>query len=88
MALDITKLEKVKQRENLTIARCPACAEDGGDNKGEHLCIYEDGRFGCVIYPGALGELHRRRIFKLVGLKKAIPKTFTVHKAERNKEPP
>ncbi len=83
MTLDITKLAKIKHRGTFRIARCPACAEDGGDNKGEHLFINDEGRFGCVLFPGEEGELHRKRIFELVGLKKQIPKPFTVLKADK-----
>jgi hypothetical protein len=44
MSLDETKLEKVKRKANgVTLARCPACGENGGDRKGEHLQIYSDG---------------------------------------------
>ncbi len=50
MGLDSSKLENIKKRGSITIARCPACAEDGGDNKGEHLFINNEGRFGCVLY--------------------------------------
>lgn len=83
MALDISKLEKVKHRGASTIAKCPACAENGRDKKGDHLFINNEGRFGCVLYPRDEGRLHRKRIFELVGLKKVITKTFTVHKAEK-----
>jgi hypothetical protein len=48
LALDMGKLENVRERGNKTIARCPACAEGGGDKKGEHLLIWSTGRFGCV----------------------------------------
>ena len=82
MALDISKLENVKQRGNNTIARCPACEEEGGDNKGEHLFINSEGRFGCVLYPREEGILHRKRIFELVGLKVEQSKTFIIHRAE------
>lgn len=51
------------------IGRCPACAEQGGDHKAEHLVIYDDGRYGCVVYPGNQGSDHRRRIRVLVGIK-------------------
>jgi len=82
MALDISKLEEVKNRDNNTIARCPACAEDGRDKKGDHLFINNEGRFGCVLYPREEGILHRKRIFELVGLKTVIPKTFIIRRAE------
>jgi len=39
MSLNIEQLENAKYRGSRTIARCPACAEQGNDNKGEHLSI-------------------------------------------------
>jgi hypothetical protein len=70
MSLDITKLkyaQKVlKQTELVTICQCPACAEDGHDLTGRnHLIVYPDGRFGCVLNPG--DPEHRSRIFALAG---------------------
>ncbi len=67
MSLDISRLENVRERGHKTVARCPACAEQGHDQKGEHLVIMPDGRFGCVTCPGAVGKEHRRRIFALAG---------------------
>ena len=68
-AIDMSRLEKVCQRNGKTIARCPACAESGGDNNGEHLFIAADGKFACVMFPGAEGTEHRKRIFELVGIR-------------------
>lgn len=65
MGLDITKLEKLTRHGSFITARCPACAELGGDNEGKHLFVAGDGRFGCVLYPGERGREHRRRIFTL-----------------------
>lgn len=70
MSLDLSRLEKVRQRGNKTVARCPACAELGHDEKGEHLVIMADGRFGCVVCPGAAGKDHRKQIHALAGEKK------------------
>ncbi len=67
MSLDLTKLENVHEEGRKTIARCPACAEQGKDTTGEHLIIQSDGRFGCVVHPGASGKPHRQRIAKLAG---------------------
>lgn len=67
MSLVVGKLENVQHRGSCINARCPACAENGRDNKGNHLYIDEDGRFSCVVYPGAIGHEHRKRIFALVG---------------------
>ena len=69
--LDETRLEKVRERAGKTIARCPVCFQDGRDKTGEHLVIKEDGKFGCVAYPGDSAEAkeHRKRIFALVGVR-------------------
>lgn len=67
MSLDLSKLENARQRGEKIIARCPACAEHGHDEKGEHLVIMSDGRFGCVTCPGAAGKEHRQRIYALAG---------------------
>lgn len=67
MNIDISRLENVRQREGKLVARCPACVEKGHDNTGNHLCVYDDGRFACCVYPGASGKEHRKRILELVG---------------------
>ena len=67
MGLDLTKLENVKTANGKTTARCPACKESGNDTTGEHLVIYPDGRFGCVVNEG--NSEHRKRIYELVGIK-------------------
>ena len=67
MSLDLAKLQNVREQGGKTIARCPACAEAGMDETGEHLIIQPDGRFGCVVHPGQGGKQHRQRIAKLVG---------------------
>ena len=66
--LDVSRLENVRHSGAKTTAKCPACAEAGGDTKGEHLFIDAGGRFGCVMYPGTEGATHRQRIFALVGI--------------------
>ena len=81
MSLDTARLEKVRELAGgIVQARCPACAEGGGDRKGEHLRVYPDGRYGCCVHPKD-GE-HRKRIFALAGVRKAG--TFTL----RLKTPP
>ena len=81
MSLDTAKLEKVRELAGgIVQARCPACAEGGGDRKGEHLRVYPDGRYGCCVHPKD-GQ-HRKRIFALAGDKK--PGTFSL----RLKTPP
>ena len=67
MSLDLALLENVHQRGSRTIARCPACAERGHDEKGEHLVIMANGAFGCVVCPGDAGKSHRQRIHALAG---------------------
>ncbi len=66
MSLDVRRLEKVRELpDGVVQARCPACAESGGDKKGEHLRVYPDGRFGCCVHPK--DREHRRRINALAG---------------------
>lgn len=66
MPLNLDKLTNVNRRpDGSRIARCPACAETGHDNKGEHLIIYPDGRYGCVVH--SRDHEHRKRVFSLVG---------------------
>jgi hypothetical protein len=67
MSLNIEKLENVNYQDKRIIARCPACAEYGNDNKGDHLSIDKEGRFCCAVYTGDEGAEHRKRIFALVG---------------------
>jgi hypothetical protein len=67
MSLDPSKLENARERGGKIVARCPACAELGHDEKGEHLVIMPDGRFGCVVNPGTSGKEHRKEIFALAG---------------------
>ena len=66
MPLVIDKLENVREAHGKTIARCPACAAVGQDNTGNHLVIYDDGKYGCVVNPG--DSEHRQQIFQLVGV--------------------
>jgi hypothetical protein len=81
MALQFDLLENARTTGGGRIqARCPACAEGGGDTKAEHLVVYPDGRFGCCLHPG--DKQHRKRIFALVGRKKTIP-VITVRPAPR-----
>jgi hypothetical protein len=63
--INIDKLESVKRIGENLVARCPACAEQNSDkNKHNHLCIYPDSGFSCVISNDAE---HRNRILELVG---------------------
>ena len=72
MSLDVGKLAKARRLENGTVvARCPACAVVGQDRDGNHLVVYPDGRFGCVVYPGKAGWLHRKEIWAAVGCRQA-----------------
>jgi hypothetical protein len=75
MSLDVSKLQNLRMRGGKSTARCPACAETGGDKKGEHLIINPQGHFGCVVYPGNGPDAkeHRRRIFALCGDRKIKP---------------
>jgi hypothetical protein len=65
MSLDLARLENVRKRIGKIVARCPACAEQDHDQKGEHLVIFPNGSFACVANPGTEGHKHRQRIFTL-----------------------
>ena len=46
--------------------RCPACAQNGGDQGGQHLIVFKDRpSFACVAYPG--DRNHRSIIWNKVG---------------------
>ena len=64
--IDRSKLKNVSEKPDGKItARCPACELDGADSKGEHLVVYLDGKFGCVINQG--NKAHNAKILQLVG---------------------
>lgn len=74
MSLDVRRLRVSRRLEDGTVvARCPACAAGGQDRKGEHLVVYPDGRFGCVLHPGDAGRLHRKAIWEAVGERNGKP---------------
>jgi hypothetical protein len=82
MSLDIKKLENVQTKTNgKIIARCPACAVSGGDEKGEHLFVNTDGRFGCVVHQG--NKAHNKTIFALVGVKDGVAAPIPIIKIRR-----
>ncbi len=86
MGLDTNKLEKVKHVGQKIIARCPACAKEGHDQTGDHLFIEPSGKFGCIVYPGIEGTQHRKKIFKLVGIRNSCHKIFSVRMPVLQKE--
>lgn len=67
MSLDFSRLENLTDANGKSTARCPACKENGCDEGGDHLVLYPNGKYGCVMTPGDKG--HTRRIFELVGVK-------------------
>lgn len=77
MKLDLSKLtnrrSRIKDGKQVLIARCPACAEEGHDRAGEHLIVFQNGRFACVLHTGdgADARRHRRSIWRLAGHKGA-----------------
>ncbi len=85
MRIDQGKLENVRNTGSRIVSRCPACAEQGGDKKGNHLSIDGQGRFSCVAYPGDTGREHRKRIFALVGVKGGAVQTSTASSCKRFK---
>lgn len=78
MSIDLSQLQNVRRNGNKTIAQCPACAEMGQDKKGNHLVISGDGKFACVMFQGASGHEHRKRMFRLVGIRESPQNTISV----------
>ncbi|MDR1282430.1 MAG: hypothetical protein LBK99_16650 [Opitutaceae bacterium] len=67
MPIETALLKHAHKAGGRIIAQCPVCAEEGLDKSGQHLVVYEDGRFACVCNPGPVGKAHRAEIFRLVG---------------------
>jgi hypothetical protein len=86
MSVDLSRLENVRKRGNKTTARCPACSEMGHDKKGNHLVISQDGKFACAMFQGASGHEHRKRIFRLVGIKETLKNTISVKLASQTSQ--
>ena len=64
--IDKNRLQNVVEKSDGSFTgKCPACASTGGDEKGEHLIVYPDGRFGCVVHPH--DKNHRSAIAVLAG---------------------
>ena len=59
--LDLDKLDNVVERAGKIIARCPACAAKGRDSHGNHLVIFDNGAFSCIIGDSN----HRKEIYRL-----------------------
>jgi hypothetical protein len=80
MSLNIKKLSNVSEKpDGKLTARCPACALDGKDKKGDRLVVYPDGKFGCVKYEK--DATHRKLIHSIAGdgVKKAhVPQKLPV----------
>ena len=67
MKIDLNKLQNVVRKPDGRVqARCPACAAHGADEKGEHLVVFADGKFGCVAHPA--DKIHNQAILMLVGV--------------------
>ncbi len=75
MAIDLTKLERLRMVGGKLQARCPACAELGRDTDGDNLVFLNStdgtGPFACSAYQG--DAEHRRRIYALAGTRSKGP---------------
>ena len=70
MPLNLALLERVRHTGNKLIAACPACRVAGHDKQGNHLIIYDSGKFGCIANEG--DSIHRSEIFSLAGIKEEL----------------
>lgn len=64
MSLDLSRLTNVKPTADGFQARCPACAAQNGDKSGNHLRIWKNGAFNCIVGSETPG--HNRIIRSLV----------------------
>jgi hypothetical protein len=71
MSLDLAKLENLIRKAGKTTAACPACREEGADKSGDHLVIFDNGRFGCAVNPKS--RKHNQRIWWLAGDPASLP---------------
>ena len=76
--LQLNLVGNLRKQSSGFVGRCPACHEAGQDKGGNHLIIWNDGRFACVCHPGYSGSQHRKRIFAIIGIKQQ-KHTFAVH---------
>jgi hypothetical protein len=67
MSLDLSKLEKVRERGGKIEARCPNCALSGQDKKGKHLFIGTDSGYRCIV------GCDSKAIFALAGNNDSLP---------------
>ena len=58
---NVRELENVIERSGKIIARCPACAERGRDSQGNHLVIFDNGAYSCIVGDAN----HRKEIYRL-----------------------
>lgn len=65
MPLNLSKLQNVKVVSDGWIARCPVCHAGGGDSTGNHLRIWKDSRWSCIVSPG--DKAHNKGIWALAG---------------------
>lgn len=71
---DITKLNNLKRNSDGSIqCACPACQSQNRDKTGEHLRIYSNGAFSCVIDKS---RAHNKTIFTLLRDPNADPIEF------------
>ena len=63
--IDLDKLENLKIDSNGWTSACPLCRYEGRDKTGNHLKIYPNGAFGCVV--AQKDKNHNAGILKLAG---------------------
>lgn len=63
-AASALNLEEVLSGEKW-VGPCPACQKIGADKRGNHLVVWQDGRFGCICHPGEEGREHRQEMVRL-----------------------
>lgn len=76
--IDPSRLSHVVKKDGKIVARCPACAAQGKDAKGNNFVLYADGGFGCQAYPQS--KEHNREILKLAGVRVEETRQVEIHR--------
>ena len=66
LTIDLEKLENKRRDSNGWTAACPLCRSNGSDKTGNHLKVYNSGKFSCIVAPR--DKDHNRGILELVGM--------------------
>lgn len=83
MSISTNRLENTRQANGCIVARCPACASEGGDRKGNNLAVFPNGAFYCHAHP--YDRAHCREIYRLAGSTALLHHSSKEHELHRQR---